>query len=261
MGSSEKETVELYEKIFPCFKKSEFNTFQEFVSPKAFKEDENFFRGKRVLEFGCGGLGYSIMSLLKYGAREIVGVDLSPKNIANLENRFAEFKNVQFLVMDICYLPSDLGEFDLIYSNGVIHHVKDPEKVVANIFSLLRPGGTCILGLYGKGGVIPWIIDAVRFFRFIIPRNILFKALRTTWRYGTFFIMDYIFAPIQFRYTEKEAIAFMEKVGFKGIERLDNVIVTKGVLRYLQQFQVDYRTMVSRILHGHGYIILKGKKF
>ncbi|QKY70748.1 bifunctional 2-polyprenyl-6-hydroxyphenol methylase/3-demethylubiquinol 3-O-methyltransferase UbiG [Lentibacillus sp. CBA3610] len=49
-------------------------------------------------------------------------------------------------------LPEKLGEFDCIVSFETIEHVAEEEQFLANVFNMLKPGGTLILSTpFGKG--------------------------------------------------------------------------------------------------------------
>ena len=97
--------------------------------------------GKDVLEVGCG-LGTDLMEFK--GARA-VGVDLTPRAVALARRRGADAR-----VADARSLPFPDASFDLVYSFGVIHHSPEPEKIVAEIWRVLRPGGTVIAMLYNR---------------------------------------------------------------------------------------------------------------
>ena len=52
--------------------------------------------------------------------------------------------------IDAEQLPSPDDTFDLVYSWGVIHHSEHPERIVAEIRRVLKPGGVFIGMLYGR---------------------------------------------------------------------------------------------------------------
>ena len=53
-------------------------------------------------------------------------------------------------VADAESLPFGDGEFDLVYSWGVIHHTPDTERALAEIRRVLRPGGEARIMLYSR---------------------------------------------------------------------------------------------------------------
>lgn len=52
----------------------------------------------------------------------------------------------------------DLRDLDLVFSLGVIHHIKDPADVVANIHRSLKDGGTFLVWVYGHEGNRPYLM-------------------------------------------------------------------------------------------------------
>ena len=100
------------------------------------------YKNRRVLEIGCG-LGADGASYAQAGA-DYFGVDLSKASIELAKKRFEVLDIAgQFKVLDAANTKalSKLGEFDLVYSFGVIHHYPDTDKIIKNIHTALRPGG------------------------------------------------------------------------------------------------------------------------
>jgi SAM-dependent methyltransferase len=50
----------------------------------------------------------------------------------------------------IASLPFPDASFDLVYSNGVIHHLPETARVIAEFHRVLRPGGTAIVMVYHR---------------------------------------------------------------------------------------------------------------
>jgi len=55
-----------------------------------------------------------------------------------------------FVVSDLRFLPFRADVFDLIYSMGTIEHFPEYEVAVREIFHVLKPGGTAIIGVPNK---------------------------------------------------------------------------------------------------------------
>jgi len=107
-------------------------------------------RNKKILEIGCGTGGHSLFFASK-GAN-IYSTDLtrervesSKKLIGHLNNLKAEFK-----VCDAENLPFKDSFFDIVYSNGVIHHTYDIKKAISEIHRVLKPNGKAFIMLYSK---------------------------------------------------------------------------------------------------------------
>jgi SAM-dependent methyltransferase len=100
----------------------------------------HLWQGKRVLEIGCG-IGADAEEFARHGA-EYVGIDLSGHSLAVAQDRFAVFGLPgEFHLRDASVGISDLGEFDLVYSCGVIHHHPDDRAIIKNAHSVLRDRG------------------------------------------------------------------------------------------------------------------------
>jgi SAM-dependent methyltransferase len=89
--------------------------------------------GERVLDLGCGD-GILTKKLQDIGC-EVVGIDSSPELI----------QAALGLGLDVsvrnAYEIDFIEEFDAVFSNAVLHWIKDADRVVRNVFQALRPGG------------------------------------------------------------------------------------------------------------------------
>lgn len=122
---------------------SELFLFKDWILPNTLED----FRGKDVLECGCGG-GQHTSFVAPY-ARSVTAVDLNASEVARKRNEGAA--NVSFVEADIAEM--DLGrQFDVVFSIGVVHHTDDPEKTVANMARHTKPGGRIIIWVYSKEG-------------------------------------------------------------------------------------------------------------
>lgn len=108
-----------------------------FVEPHIpeFAEFDNW-RGKKVLEIGCG-IGTDTINFARSGAR-VTAVDLSAKSLEVAKKRAEVFgfsDRINFLEANAERLTDYIEpqEFDLIYSFGVIHHSPNPEKIIEQI--------------------------------------------------------------------------------------------------------------------------------
>ena len=126
-----------------------------FVEPHipGFAEFEKW-RGKRVLEIGCG-IGTDTMNFARAGA-DVTAVDLSAESIKLAKTRAEVFglsDRIQFFEANGERLSEFIpqGKFDLVYSFGVIHHSPFPEKIVAQIRdNFVEPGSTLKLMVYNR---------------------------------------------------------------------------------------------------------------
>jgi SAM-dependent methyltransferase len=116
----------------------------------------NDFPGKRLLEVGCG-MGTDLLQFARGGAA-VTGIDLTPRSIEisrqhlRLYDQRGDFANA-----DCERLPFADQSFDVVYSNGVIHHTPDTVAAVQEIHRVLRPGGTARVMLYHRGSLAYWL--------------------------------------------------------------------------------------------------------
>jgi ubiquinone/menaquinone biosynthesis C-methylase UbiE len=96
---------------------------------------------ERALDVGCGAgaLAYALASLVG----EVIGIDAS-EELVNVAREHAP-PGCTFVVGDAEALPFPYGDFDLVGCLRVLHHVRRPELVVAEIARVTRPGGTILL--------------------------------------------------------------------------------------------------------------------
>jgi len=111
------------------------------------------FRGKEVLEIGCG-IGTDGLEFGRNGAN-YTGVDLTPKSVELAKERFSVFEVPgNFKVANAEQsLPFPDCTFDHVYSFGVIHHSPCPERIVSEIHRVLKKGGTFTVMLYNQTSI------------------------------------------------------------------------------------------------------------
>ena len=88
------------------------------------------WRGKRVIDIGCGDGTYTAELMHAAGPLTIHGVDPAPAAIGVARERTSD-PRVSFAVASAHELPHIDGEFDLAYLRGVLHHVDRPAAALA----------------------------------------------------------------------------------------------------------------------------------
>ena len=109
-------------------------------------------RGKRVLEVGCGA-GYDAYEFCRTGAN-YTGIDITPENIERTKKHLGLFGfNHDVRLGDAEKLDFPDGSFDVVFSNGVLHHTPDIGRSLSEIQRVLKPEGELWMTLYHKNSV------------------------------------------------------------------------------------------------------------
>jgi SAM-dependent methyltransferase len=146
------------------YEENPFPNYDEFDSKESLAEkanrgvfarllDEQIPGGARVLECGCGTGQLSNFLGMRWN-RTVFGSDLC-LNSLRLAKGFrdrCDIKNAGFLQMNLFRPAFKEGVFDLVVSNGVLHHTSDPLGGFKSISRLVKPGRYVIVGLYNTIG-------------------------------------------------------------------------------------------------------------
>lgn len=165
--------------------------------------------GKRVLEIGVGA-GSDFHNWVSNGAR-VSGVDLTEKAIeltkehlavSGLQDREYDLQNA-----DAENLPFPDGEFDIVYSYGVLHHTPNTEAAFREVLRVLRPDGEVRAMIYHDPcwtGFMLWV-------RYALLR------LRP-WQSAKQMMFEHLESPGTKAYSLSEARAMLEGIGFESVE-------------------------------------------
>ena len=119
------------------------------------------FRDARLLEVGCG-MGTDLLQFARGGAR-CVGIDLTPRSIEITRHRFRLYgAEGDFMISDAEHLPFRNESFDVVYSNGVLHHTPDTEGAVGEVHRVLKSGGVAKIMLYHRDSLNYWVEIVLR---------------------------------------------------------------------------------------------------
>lgn len=100
--------------------------------------------GERVLDAGCGVGLYSLR--MAYRGAHVVGGDLSPLfKYSMLLGDAKLLKFIDFIIMDLNYIPIKSEIFDKIICVDVLEHISNDEKVVAEFSRILKNNGELVV--------------------------------------------------------------------------------------------------------------------
>lgn len=120
------------------------------------------FRGKRVLDLGCG-YGWHCAYALENGAARVTGVDISEKMLAVAREK-AGGPRAAYLhaAMEDVSFPAE--SFDVVLSSLALHYVRSFEQIARGVFAWLAPGGRFVFSvehpLFTAYGDQDWYRDA-----------------------------------------------------------------------------------------------------
>ncbi len=114
--------------------------------------------GKKVLEVGIGA-GTDFLQWVRAGTRAH-GIDATPEGVNHVKQRLQAYglEADEVRVADCESLPYHDGEFDVVYSWGVIHHTPNTEKALREIVRVCRPGGTGKVMIYHRHSLLAYFV-------------------------------------------------------------------------------------------------------
>ena len=169
------------------------------------------WRGKKVLEIGCG-IGTDTINFARHGAW-VTAVELSERSLEIARKR-AEVYGLSDRIRFYLGNAEELSRFvpvepyDLIYSFGVIHHTPHPERVIAEMRHYARSGTTVKVMVYHRySWKVLWIL--------------------LTYGKGQFWRLAELVAqhseaqtgcPVTYTFTKREIRNLLERHGFRVTE-------------------------------------------
>lgn len=111
--------------------------------------DFSEYRGRRLLEVGCG-VGTDLVRFAQAGA-QVTGVDLAEVSIQLARKNFA----LHGLKADLRVMNGEALEFpdeafDVVYAHGVLQYTANPQRMVGELYRVLRRGGRAVLMVYNR---------------------------------------------------------------------------------------------------------------
>ena len=143
-------------KPFPNYKSGDnkasiLNKGDRNLLAKNFKKFTGF--NKKILEVGCGTGQLSIYFSVGTN-NEIVALDPTLESL-KLASKFTKenaINNVKLVNADIFDDVLTDNYFDFVWTNGVLHHTKDPKKAFEIVIKSLKQDGYILVGLYNTLG-------------------------------------------------------------------------------------------------------------
>jgi len=235
--ATEKKTKAIYIEQHKAYLKDK-SIFDRFygvaVNPLTYGVGESFFKGKHVLDVGCGNTAYFQKAMFDLGASHITCVDIGHEWMDELESALVSLgipaSFYTFVSASTVDLPFGKNEFDFVASNGVIMHLDGidlAEKAFKELGRVTRPGGS----LYAYVGISePGIVD-----KYIVP------SLRMAYREDSEFrsFIDNI-NPEKLRHNLQRYVDIARNN--------DKSIDIEGVSKFMGLFTLDTCTFLQNML-------------
>lgn len=208
--------------------------------------NEFFFKGKTVLDAGCGH-GRFVEIFAEMDTKLSVGMDLGEGiEIAKWRNR--EQKNTLLVQGNILNTPFKPETFDYIWCNGVIHHTPNPKRAVKSLCKVLKKGGYINLWVYPKGGY-SWEVSQkiIRFITTKLPPTILYPLCylavpllyivptysntnprKNTWKHCAQVIYDWYSPKFQSHHSNVEIVGWLTEFGCVETDILSPPVTVVG---------------------------------
>lgn len=107
----------------------------------------NLDQNSQVLDVGSG-LGGAARCIAQEFACQVTGIDLSGdycRAASKFTHRFGLDSRVRYLCTDAIDMPFASGSFDLVWTQHAAMNISDKATLYAEIFRVLRPGGTLVI--------------------------------------------------------------------------------------------------------------------
>jgi len=136
-----------YDLISEAYSKIDSSLTKEFFAKPTFLKLLGKTRGKKVIDLGCGS-GYSTRLIKETGSKEVVGVDISSKQILLAQEIEREkLLGIRYYECDVVRLSSKFKNFDIATAFYLLHYASTKDelyKICKNIYNSLKPRGRFI---------------------------------------------------------------------------------------------------------------------
>ncbi len=276
--------VDVTDTVQAFYEETPFPNYDDFDSAAALAQkakqgifakmlDDQVPQGTMVLECGCGT--GQLSNFLAMSNRTVFGTDICLNSLRLAEKFRAdnELRRVQFLQMNLFRPIFKPGTFDLVVSNGVLHHTSDPFLAFKSISTLVKPGGYLLVGLYHRYGRL--ITDTRRVLFRVFGERLMFldpnlrsKTMAAAKRRAWF--MDQYRHPHESKHTIAEVMGWLDEIGFEPIRSIpsptafkfsgkENLFRAELSGTRLERTLVEFAQVFSGSREG-GFFIVTGRR-
>lgn len=183
------------------------------------------WRGKKVLEIGCG-IGTDTISFARAGA-QVTAVDLTEKSLEVARQRARVFgleDRVTFIQANAERLSDSVPvqSYDLVYSFGVIHHTPHPDLVLEQIRKYVTPQSTVKIMVYNRWSwKVLWIL-------FVYGKGQFWKLNQLIAEYSE----AQTGCPVTYSYSRSDGRRWLENHGFQVTDTMVDHIFPYSIPEY-----------------------------
>ena len=193
-----------------------------------------------VLEIGCGNSVW-LPHLAKLRGVRVAGIDYSEEGCA-LARRRLEVEGVAGEVFQLDLFEADparVGQFDLVYSLGVVEHFTDLEHVLSHLLKFVRPGGVLLTEVPNMGsihGFLSWIYQPGLLAKHeLVTRRSLIDAYRRLGLVNGYAACLGLFSLNVVAWGHEQRFPWLDRLLLPCMGKM--VSLTDGVMRRLNSFR------------------------
>jgi trans-aconitate methyltransferase len=228
----------------------------------------NLSGNESLLDIGCGDgkVTAEIASYLQEG--NVVGIDNSEEMISLATDKFPStvYPNLSFRRQDAIAL-SFWQEFDVVFSNAVLHWILDHGPVLKGIYQALKPNGRVLAQMGGKGNAsqVVEVVDEIMktddwkgyFEKFSFPYGFYSPKEYKPWlQEAGFDIVNLELKPKNLVHENKEKfkgwfrttwLPYLHRIPVKLREKFIDIVTEKYLERYHQDREGKINTGMQRL--------------
>lgn len=119
------------------------------------------FKGKRILDLGCG-FGWHCHYAIEHGAASVIGVDISEKMLAVAKEKTS--KKIKYTCKSIEDIKFPKDSIDMVISSLAFHYLESFEDIIKNVSVWLTNGGDFVFSvehpIFTAYGTEDWLYDS-----------------------------------------------------------------------------------------------------
>jgi SAM-dependent methyltransferase len=246
------EVEQVTQQVKSFYEQTPFPDYDDLDSPAGLRDkaqrslfakllDEQIPHGAKVLEAGCGTGQLSNFLGLTWG-RRVFGTDISVNSL-RLAQGFKQAHAIEqaaFYQMNL-FKPIFAPEsFEVVISNGVLHHTGDPLRGFMSIARLVKRGGYLVVGLYNSLGRFStdfrrWVFnltgDRLKFLDPYLRRSDVGDRKKRAW------FADQYQNPHESKHNMGEVLQWFERAGLEYINGIPKFSLLESFSEREQLFQ------------------------